>query len=394
MSLEKLNSQNLSDTKNKISELSKTTSKEISGILSSQKEEIISRLKEIEKKEKWYFFQEQTINALFEKYPNLSISEFEQYFLIWTYNKNILMCSSEIIDILNLEEITPWSDLVEYIINKISISKEKFDEEIIWKMDILTFPNLAAWDVAQWYFFDKLKKLLPQTQIIFWDMPEIRKNLWKNQFNCDSVWFIDLMWNWLFNTCLLKLLKTPPVEEKINELNELFKTLQKDIFIWWSTFNIPFKIPESLYWISMPKTPSNWTNKLNLLKNWTLINSMWYLNSAYYATKVKASFVLWSHNIAEPMHAWKLTVINNDPKNRYNHNWLISYFWEKAWLLHYMEWTDEENQQKINEFLEIPKEELEKRYKKFQELYETQIKSLIYWIFYNFLRKNFPEYIK
>lgn len=225
-------------------------------------------------------------------------------------------------------------------------------------------------------------------------MPEIRENFWKNQFNCDSVWFIDLMWNWLFNTCLLKLLKTPPVEEKVKELNELFDTIEKDIFIWWSTFNIPFKIPESLYWLSMPKAPSNWWNKLTLLKNWTLINSMWYLNSAYYTDKVKASFVLWSHNIAEPMHAWKLTVINNDPKNRYNHNWLISYFWEKAWLLHYMEWTDEENQKEIDKFLEIPKEELQKRYETFKNLYESQIKPLIYWVFYNFLRKNFPDNIK
>ena len=76
----------------------------------------------------------------------------------------------------------------------------------------------------------------------------------------------------------------------------------------------------------MPKMPSNGINKLNLLPNGALINSMGYLNSAYYADKVKASFVLGSHNIAEPMHAGKLTVINNDPKNRYNHNWLISYF--------------------------------------------------------------------
>ena len=69
---------------------------------------------------------------------------------------------------------------------------------------------------------EKLQSFLPDTQIIFWDMKEIRDNIWNNQFNSDSVWFIDLMWNWLFNTCLFKLFKTDPDFKKIEELNDLF----------------------------------------------------------------------------------------------------------------------------------------------------------------------------
>lgn len=354
---------------------------------------IINILKQIEKTEKWFQYNSKTLESIFTKYPKLSEEEFIWYFLTGIYNKNILMCSPEIVSILNLDEINIWDDLVEYILKKISLSKADFENKVKWKLDILTFPNLAAWDVAQWYFYDKLQKILPETQIVFWDMPEIKANFWKNQFNCDSVWFIDLMWNGLFNTCLLKLLKTHPIPEKLEELNTLFSTIEKDIFIWWSTHNIPFKVPDSFLPISMPKWIQNW-NPLNLLKHGMLLNSMWYLNSAYYAKKTKASFVMGSHNIAEPMHAGKLTVINDDPTNRYNHNWLISYFWEKAWLLHYMEWNHENNQKWIHDFLETSQEELQKRYDEFQRLYEQQIKPLIYWIFYNFLKKNFPENIQ
>lgn len=357
-------------------------------ILNPIKNEIISKLEK--EKINWYSYNIDTLNALFKKYHNLSIEDFEKYFLVWIYNKNILSCSPWIIDLLDLEKITPWDDLIEYIINKISITKEVFNDNIL-NLNLLTFPNLTRWDVAQWYFFNKLQTLLPHTKIISWDDKEIKENIWKNQFNTDSVWFIDFMWEWLFNTCLLKLLKTPPNQEKIDKLNELFKSLEKDIFIWWSTFTIPFDIPSSLSPISMPKWSIDTSKRLKLLPNWTLINSMWYLNSAFYADKVKASFVLWSHNIAEPMHAWKLTVINDDPKNRYNHNWLISYFWEKSWLLHYMEKSKEQNQEAINNFLEISKEELQKRYKKFQELYEEKIIPLVYGILHNYLKNSFNE---
>ncbi len=361
---------------------------EVLEILNSPKEEIIKLLEK--EKVNWYNYNKETLDKILEKYKFMSIDDFKKYFLVWTYNKNILSCSPWITDLLILEEITPWDDLIEYIINKISITKKSFDESIS-SLSLLTFPNLSKWDTAQWYFFNKLQTLLPNTKIISWDDKEIRENIWKNQFNTDSVWFIDFMWKWFFNTCLLKLLKTSPNQEKIDELNELFKGLEKDIFIWWSTSTIPFNVPSSLSPISMPKWNIDISKKLKLLPNWTLINSMWYLNSAFYADKVKASFVIWSHNIAEPMHAWKLTVINNDPKNRYNHNWLISYFWEKAWLLHYMEWTTEENQKNIDDFLKIDKKELEKRYKKFQELYEEKIIPLVNWVLLNYLKNSFSE---
>lgn len=354
---------------------------------------ITQELKDLEKTEKWFCVQAATLDAFFKKYPHISADEFREFFLQWTYNKNIFMCSAEIIENIDLDELQPWDDIIQYFIQKISISKEDFTDKVVKKINTLTFPNLAVWDVAQWYFFHKLKWLLPESEIIFWDMPEIRENLWKNQFNCDSVWFIDLMWNGLFNTCLLKLLKTPPNQEKLEELNTLFSQIEKDIFIWWSTLNIPFELPDNFQGISLPKMPST-DKKIQLLRSGILANSMWYLNSAYYAEWTKGSFVLWSHNIAEPIHAGKLTVINNDPANRYNHNWLISYFWEKCQLLLYMEWTPKENQEKVNSFLEVSQEELKEKHKQFQELYISQIQPLIYGILYKFLRKNFPELVK
>ncbi len=345
-------------------------------------------LKEIEKQEKWFHFRQDTLEAIFRKYPNLSFSKFKEYFFCNTYNKNILMNSPELIDLIDLENIEPWKDLVWLVIDDISIPKTFFDEAIKWKFDILTFPNLSSTDVAQWYFFKKLKSFLPDTQIIFWDMIEIKDNLWKNQFNSDSVWFIDLLWNWLFNTCLFKLFKTDPDPKKVEELNKLFSVFHKDVFIWWSTYNIPFSIPEYMQVLSMPKMQLN--NKPLTLKNWVLLNAMWYLNSAYYCEKAKWSFVLWSHNIAEPMHAWKLTVINNDLENRYNHNWLISYFWEKTWLLFYFD-SKVNDKNSLDNFLLTSSVELEQRYKDFQKIYHEKIINLVYGIFYRFLLKNFPD---
>lgn len=363
-------------------------------LCSSSQEQIIKELRALQKNQKGFYLEEKTLSTFFEKYPDISLSHFKSLFLHGTYNKNIFMCSQEIIEVINLDEISPGDDIIEYVIKKIALCKEEFEQNVVGKIDMLTFPNLAAGDVAQWYFFEKLKKLLPGTDIIFWDMVEIRNHFWKNQFNCNSVNFIDLMWNGLFNTCLLKLLKTPPVQEKIDELNTLFEGVEKDIFIWGSTPNIPFQVPESLYGVSMPKMPLQPWKKPILIKTGMLMHSMWYLNSAYYATKTKGSFVSWSHNIAEPMHAGKLTVINNDPTNRYNHNWLISYFWEKCGLLLYIDWNQDEIQQNVNNFLEIPQDELKERYKKFQEIYDSQIQPLVYGIFYLFMKKNFPSFIQ
>lgn len=345
-------------------------------------------LKDIEKKEKWYKFRQDTLEYLFRKYPSMSFSKFKEYFFCNIYNKNILMNAPEVLDVIDLEKISSWSDLVSIVIDSISIDKETFDLLVKEKFDVLTFPNLSSTDTAQWYFFEKLKSFLPETEILFWDMRKIGNYIWYNQFNSDSVWFIDLMWNWLFNTCLFKLFKTSPDPEKIKELNDLFLWIDKDIFIWWSTYSIPFEVPSSFKSISMPKMPIN--NKDLSLKNWVLLNAMWYLNSAYYSDKVKGSFVLGSHNIAEPMHAWKLTVINNDIENRYNHNWLISYFWEKSELLLYID-SKVKEQSKVDDFLSVSEVELENRYKYFQELYNEKIINLVYWIFYRFLLKNFPE---
>jgi len=245
-------------------------------------------------------------------------------------------------------------------------------------------------DTAQWYFKKKLEQVLPETEVIFWDDKKIKDNVWYNQLSADSVWFIDLLWNWLLNSCLFKLFKTEPDKTKLKEINEIFSMFKKDVFIWGSTYIIPFKTPENLEVVKMPKVPTT-DKKIIFRNNGILLNSMWYLNSAYYADKVKASFVLWSHNIAEPMHAGKLTVINNDLENRHNHNWLISYFWEKMWLLMY---TDEDNDWELQDFLSISREEVDKRNADFNNLYNEKIIPLVYGIFYRYLSKTFPNIIK
>ncbi len=342
-------------------------------------------LRQVQSKNKWYIFRQDTLEYIFEKYPNLSALDFEKYFLSWVYNKNILSCQKEIIDILDLENIEPGSDLIEIIILKISMSKEEFDKRLDWKLETITIPNMDNSDIAQKYFYEKLSSLLPDTQIIFWNMPEIAKNKWKNELKTDSIWFIDLLGNWMMNSCLLKLLKTSPDIEKTEELNDLFSVFSKDIFLVGSSYFIPFSVSNSLETVKMPKMEKS-DKKPVFWKNWVLLNSMWYLNSAYYCDKVKYSFVLWSHNIAEPMHAGKMTVINNDIENRYNHNWLISYFWEKAGILFYYDGKTKEED--LESFLSLDEKEREYRNNLFQEDYKRAIVPLVYGILYNYLKKN------
>lgn len=354
--------------------------------------EAYNLLRKIEQSDKWFLFRQDTLEYIFKKFPSMSVNDFEKFFLQGIYNKNILRNSPEVIDYLELDNITPWSDLIEIIIEQICLSENDFNELINDKIDVITIPNMVTTDVAQGYFKEKLQYFLPDTKVIFWDMEEIKDNIWYNQVTADSVWFYDILWNSVLNSCLFKLFKTEPNNEKLKQLNNLFENIQQDIFLWWSTFVIPFETPENLTVIKMPKMEVN-SNDIELGNNWILLNSMWYLNSAYYADKVKWSFVLWSHNIAEPMHAWKLTVINNDTENRYNHNWLISYFWEKSQLLMYT-WGTLDNSEQLNDFLSIDQEEVKRRNNLFNELYTKQIIPLIRGILYRNLSNRFPDKLK
>lgn len=349
-------------------------------------------LKEIEKNTKWYNFRQDTLDYIFKVYPFLGIEDFKKFFLEGVYNKNILSNNPEIIDLLNLDEIEAWSDLIEIVIDKILLEKEDFENSIDWAFDKITVPNMIMMDTAQWYFKTKLETFLPWTEVIFWDMPEIRNNIWYNQFSTDSVWFIDLLWNWFLNSCLFKLFKTTPDNEKVETMNEIFSNLDKNVFLWWSTNFIPFKTPDDLCVVKMPKQPIN-DGEMYFWKDGILLNSMWYLNSAYYADKVRWSFVLGSHNIAEPLHAGKLTVINNELENRHNHNWIISYFWEKLWLLMYAT-SDDNNKKELQEFLSLSIDEIKEKNEEFEKIYNEKIIPLIYWIFYRYLSKNFPNKIK
>lgn len=354
--------------------------------------QVYHMLREIENTTKWYLFRQDTVDYIFQKYPGLNASDFKKIFLNDTYNKNILRCHPEIIDYIDLNSIEAGCDLIEIIIEKISLAPDIFQSLTDGKIDKITVPNMSSTDVAQWYFKSKLESFLPNTEIIFWNMPEIKENLWYNQISADSVWFIDLLWNGPLNSCLFKLFQTQPDPKKVKAINELFESITQNIFIWWSTFVIPFQTPEELKVVKMPKMVKNDKN-LQLSENGILHNSMGYLNSAYYSKKVKWSFVLWSHNIAEPMHAGKLTVINNDTENRYNHNWLVSYFWEKTGLLMY---TGEKlnNNDELQQFLSIDDQEVVERNQQFKKIYESKIIPLVYWIFYRNLHKTFPDKIK
>ena len=117
---------------------------------------------------------------------------------------------------------------------------------------------------------------------------------------------------------------------------------------------------------------------------------MWYLNSSYYHKNTKAAFVWEDHNIFEPLHAWVLT-INNFPQNRYNHNWLASYIWEKFWLLLILNPKDkfEENQKKLEDFLNISDKEIDKRKKMFNEYIETKAIKFVYKTLEDYFQKRF-----
>lgn len=336
-------------------------------------------------------FNFDTINYFLDKYPDISLEKFEKIFFTWNFNKIILLCDKNIIDLINFNKINPWEDLVKIIIEKVSISSEEFNQKVVWKIDKLAFPNLWSQDVAQSYFLDKITNLLPWTQIIFWDNPKIMETAREDFVKSDSVGFIDPLWDKILNLCILKLLKTAPDKDKLDVINKLFNGFD-DVFIGWSTFNLPFSVPSKYKSLLFPKMQSN--GDLKILPNWVVMNSMWFLNSAYYAEKTKASFVLWSHNIWEPLHAGKLTVISNDLKNRYNHNWMISYFWELANLILFIEWNSKnENQNMVDNFLDVSWEELKNRNDNFQKMYINVIIPFVNWVLYNYLKKMFPDKI-
>lgn len=90
MSLEINNFWNKWKKNNSVNASVASPKEQIDWILNYDKNQIISILKEVEKKEKWFQYNQETLDALFGKYPNLTLEQFKWYFLAWTYNKNIL----------------------------------------------------------------------------------------------------------------------------------------------------------------------------------------------------------------------------------------------------------------------------------------------------------------
>lgn len=355
------------------------TKDEVHGILSKT---IFDILNEIKQNFKWFNFNENLVKIILE--TKISEEKFKKIFFSKPYNKNILMCDEKILEYLNFDEIDENTDLVLYLIDKIWLSEDEFVEKTKKVKDKLFFPNLYSFDVAQSYALQKLQKLLPNSEIIFWDNPKVIEKKHEKTVKSDSVWFIDFIPSDTLNLCILKLLETEPDKEKLQKLEEIFEKIDGKIFIWGSTFVLPFQIPENFTKIIFPKLPKN--NWEIFFKDWILLNSMWFLNSAFYSKKVKWAFVFWSHNIWEPLHSNKLSVINDSLENKFNHNWFLSYFWEKSDLILYVSWNKDND--KIADFLNISEEELQKRTTNFQKDYEEKILPLVRWLLYNFLEKN------
>lgn len=322
-------------------------------------------------------------NLVLKVLSQIGEQKFRKMFINETYNKNIFFMWDEIFSYLDFWKIDENADLIAILIEKNSLSEKDFHDKTRWKVkEKLFFPNCAILDTAQFYSYEKLQKLLPETEIIFWDEEKIKEKTASDTVKVDTEWFIDFKWNNVLNFCILKLLETEPDFEKVHVLNEIFEKIDKKIFVWWSTFAMPFAIPDDFQVINFPKTKKN--KEKPVLKSGILLNSMWYLNSAFYAENVKWAFVSDSHNIWEPLHSWKLTVINNKLENRFNHNWLLSYFGEKSDLILYTDW----NRDELVDFLSISDEELERRTSRFKKDYKEKIIPLVYWLFYKFLEQN------
>lgn len=322
-------------------------------------------------------------NLVLKVLSQIGEQKFRKMFINETYNKNIFFMWDEIFSYLDFWKIDKNSDLIAILIEKNSLSEKDFYDKTRWKVkEKLFFPNCAILDTAQFYSYEKLQKLLPETEIIFWDEEKIKEKTASDTVKVDTEWFINFKWNNVLNFCILKLLETEPDFEKVRVLNEIFEKIDKKIFVWWSTFAMPFVIPDDFQVVNFPKTKKN--KEKPILKSGILLNSMWYLNSAFYSKNVKWAFVSDSHNIWEPLHSWKLTVINNKLENRFNHNWLLSYFGEKSDLILYTDW----NRDELLDFLSISDEELERRTLSFKKDYEEKIVPLVYWLFYKFLEQN------
>lgn len=336
----------------------------------------------------WITYNFKTIEIFFQKYPNISEEKFKKFFFTWNYNRNILMQNPEVLDLFDFDTIIPWTDLIEIYIKNIWLNENEFQAKIHeMKLDVITFPGISASDIAQIQFHKKLSTLLLNTKVIFWDEEGIKEYYGKNEMRIDSVgfwWYMDK----IPNMCSFKLLQSKADLEKLEEVNKVFNSIEENIFIWWSSEWIPFSTKN--IWvknISLSRySEKNWELKLN--KN-ALENSLWYLNSSYYADKVMWAFVAKDHNLMESIHAGKPT-ISNHLENRYNHNWLASYLWEKVWLLHFVDSSKNfaENQKAIEEFLSNSKEEVENKTAKLYSLINGEIQNFVYWYLFNILNHN------
>lgn len=336
----------------------------------------------------WITYNFETIEKFFIKYPNISEDKFKKLFFSWNYNRNILMQKYEVLDLFDFDNIIPWADLIEIFIKKIWLNENEFKTKIDdLNIDIITFPWLFSQDIAQKPFYNKLSRILNNIQVVFWDENAFKygNSYWKNPITADSVWFWWYM-DKIPNMCAFKLIQTKAEQDKLNEVNKIFGSFEENVFIWWSSEWIPFSTKN--IWVKnialSRYSEKKWDLKLN--KN-SLENSLWYLNSAYYADKVIWAFVAKDHNIMESIHAGKPT-ISNHLENRYNHNWLASYIWEKVWLLHFVDSKQnfQENQRNIENFLSIPKEEIKSRKEKLDTLINSEIKEFVNWYLHSILK--------
>lgn len=291
----------------------------------------------------------------------------------------------------NVANILTISDknknLLDNELQRISISEDEFKEKVVWKIRILTFPELFKRIPYNLSFYDKLTELLPWTEIIFRDDERFEYRRWINEISIDSDKF-ELDWNnKKLNLSILKLLKTEPDKEKIKFIDSILPN-KSNLFISdeLGSHNTATDLIFFMKWSS--QKPSFSLNRVQ--------NSTWYLNEAYYSKKIKWAFVSAQYNLMEPLHAWILTINsyseNRVNKNKENHNWLASHFWEKTWLLLLLDWSGNDYE-KLQKFKNISPSDFLERKKIFEHIYENEIKPLVYWIIYKFLKTKFPNEI-
>ncbi|MDD4151675.1 MAG: hypothetical protein PHR68_03610 [Candidatus Gracilibacteria bacterium] len=289
----------------------------------------------------------------------------------------------------NVANILTKSDrsknLLDDELRNISISEQEFNEKVIGKIKILTFPELSIKNPYHNSFHKKLKEILPRTEIIFKDDDGFEYRRGTNEIYIDIQKFYLDGNNKKLNLSILKLLKSEPDKEKIKLIDSILPN-RSNLFV--SDDLCLFNSERIILEKGNLGDPIFQTNRIK--------NSTQYLNAIYNSKKIMGTFVSGQYNLMEPLHAGILTINsysqNHENINRLNHNWLATHFGEKAGLLLLLN-GDSNDYEKLQKFKNISHGDFLERKKIFEYIYENEIKPLVYGVIYKFLKTKFPNEI-